>query len=338
MSNFHANPRQLGCHSHFSKLNDEVWTETDCPVCRLEHIPHDRDRCPQCDSDLTCFRVLETLLEPEAQIAKPAMAEINPQMTQTANKRTSLFFAISGLLWGLLTIMLGLQIYWITGLQSSALEQQSVFKDAFSRLEFRLDRISEHQDKVFTKATAQIETLRDKLDRAQKPPAVLTAGLADDYDSVRISVDGPEKASHLDGRKLNPPTKAPDRGSAFQFYQAAETDTLWGIAKRFYGSGFYYPVLLEHNPDLAIYEIGKKDRIAVLKDSDTAKRIFNEITENQSGILYWYYTVRPEDTLVSVKHKYCPSQDCFQMPTGVDRDLALQPGEKIKIQLSGVLK
>jgi len=312
--------------------------ETDCPVCRLEHISDDRDRCPQCDSDLTCFGVLETLLEPEAQTAEPAMAEINPQMTQTANKRTSLFFVVSGLLLGALTVMLGLQIYWITGLQSSALEQQSVFNGAFSRMEFRLDRISEHQDKVFRQITANIENLRDNLDRQQKPPAILTAGLADDSDSVPISVDAPEKASHSDGRKLNPPAKATAGGNAFQFYQAAETDTLWGVAKRFYGSGFYYPVLLEHNPDLAIYTIGQKDRIAVLKDSDTAKRIFNEITENQGGILYWYYTVRPEDTPAFVKHKYCPSQDCFQMPTGVDRDFALQPGEKIKIQLSGVLK
>jgi hypothetical protein len=151
-------------------------------------------------------------------------------------------------------------------------------------------------------------------------------------------MDAPEKASHTDGRKLNPPAEATAVGSAFEFYQAAETDTLWGIAKRFYGSGFYYPVLLEHNPDLAIYTIGQKDRIAVLNDSGMVKRIFNEITEKQGGILYWYYTVRPEDTPMSVKHKYCPSRDCFQMPAGVDRDFTLQAGGKIKIQLSGVLK
>ncbi len=311
---------------------------TDCPVCRRENIPDDRDRCPQCDSDLTCFRVLETLLEPEAQTAEPAMPEINPRMTQTAKNRTSLFLAISGLLWGVLTIMLGVQIYRITNLQSAVLERPSAFNDALGRMEFRFDRLSEHQDKVFTQVMDQIETLRDTLNRAQKSPTVLTTGLAENPDSVRISMDAPEKASHTDGRKLNLPAKATAGGSAFKFYQAAESDTLWGIAKRFYGSGFYYPVLLEHNPDLAIYTIGQKDRIAVLKDSDTAKRIFNEITENQGGILYWYYTVRPEDTLTSVKHKYCPSQDCFQMPTGVDRDFALQPGEKIKIQLSGVLK
>lgn len=311
--------------------------ETDCPVCRREHIPDDRERCPQCDSDLTCFRVLKTLLEPEAQTAEPALPETNPQMTKTANKRTSLFFAVSGLLLGALTIMLGLQVYWITDLQSGVLEQQSVFSDAFSRMEFRLDRISEHQEKVFMQAAAQIENLRDKLDREQKSPAVLTAGLTDDSDTVRISVDTPEKASHKDGRKQNPPAKA-TAGSTFKFYQAAQTDTLWGIAKRFYGSGFYYPVLLEHNPDLAIYTIGQKDRIAVLKDSGMAKRIFNEITVKQDGILYWYYTVRPEDTPASVKHKYCPSRNCFQIMAGVDRDSTLQAGEKIKIQLSGVLK
>ena len=78
---------------------------TDCPICQLEHIPDDRDRCPQCDSDLTCFRVLETLREPEAQTAEPAMPEINPRMTQTANKRTTLFYSVSGLLLGALTIM-----------------------------------------------------------------------------------------------------------------------------------------------------------------------------------------------------------------------------------------
>jgi len=137
--------------------------ETDCPVCRREHIPDDRERCPQCDSDLTCFRVLETLLEPEAQTAEPALPETNPQMTKTANKRTSLFFAVSGLLLGALTIMLGLQVYWITDLQSGVLEQQSVFSDAFSRMGFRLDRISEHQEKVFMQAAAQIENLRDQV-------------------------------------------------------------------------------------------------------------------------------------------------------------------------------
>ncbi len=35
--------------------------ETTCPICNVEHIPIISSRCPQCDSDLTCFRVLDSL-------------------------------------------------------------------------------------------------------------------------------------------------------------------------------------------------------------------------------------------------------------------------------------
>jgi LysM repeat protein len=282
--------------------------------------------------------VLETLQEPETETVQPAMPEINPRGTPTANRRILLFFAVSGLLWGVAAVLLGLQVYWISGLESAISKQQSVSSAAFKRIESGIVRITRHQDTVLTEVTAQIESVRDRMGREQKPPAVITVGSPDDSGSVRISKSTPEKASHTDVRALNTLDKADAGGSAFKFYQAAETDTLWGIAKRFYGSGSYYPVLLEHNPDLAIYRIGKKDRIAVLKDSERVERIYNEITEKQGGVLYWHYTVRSGDTPASVKHKYCPSQDCFQMPAGFDRDSGLQPGEKIKIQLSGVSK
>ncbi|MBT8368915.1 MAG: LysM peptidoglycan-binding domain-containing protein [Deltaproteobacteria bacterium] len=89
---------------------------------------------------------------------------------------------------------------------------------------------------------------------------------------------------------------------------------------------------------MAIYKISPEDRINVLQDNEQVKRIYNEITEIRGGTLYWYYTVRRGDTLASLRHRYCPSQDCFQMQSGLDQDFDLQPGEKIKIQLSGVSK
>ncbi|WP_339134021.1 MAG: hypothetical protein WGN25_14290 [Candidatus Electrothrix sp. GW3-4] len=37
-----------------------------CPVCERPGIPPDSKNCPQCDADLTCFQVLETLAAKEA--------------------------------------------------------------------------------------------------------------------------------------------------------------------------------------------------------------------------------------------------------------------------------
>jgi len=312
--------------------------ETDCPVCRLEHVADDRDRCPQCDADLTCFKVLETLQEPESETVEPITPEMDPQVTRTGKKRTSLFWVAALFLWGTVTILLGLQFYRITILNSGIMEQQSVFNDAFSRIESGLVRVTAHQDQALTEIRAQIESVGDKLGRIQKSSPPATVDLPDESGSGRISKDERKKVTRKAGRKLRPPDKTAAGNSAFIYYQATQNDTLWGVAERFYGSGLYYPVLLAHNPDLAIYTIGKKDRIAVLKDIAPVRRIYNEITVLQGGNLYWYYFVRPGDTLASVKHKYCPSQDCIQLPSKIGRDSVLQPGKKIKIQLAGVVK
>ena len=44
-----------------------------CPVCQYAHIPRDMDTCPQCDADLSCFRLLDRLskLPPEPASSSP---------------------------------------------------------------------------------------------------------------------------------------------------------------------------------------------------------------------------------------------------------------------------
>jgi len=312
-------------------------SENRCPVCRIEHIPDDRDRCPQCDADLTCFKVLETLREPAAEKAESAVQVIDPPVTRTVSKSGALFWVISGLLWGMVMVLLGLQTYRITGLQADISQQQTGFNDAVRRIEVKLGRIPGHHDKILLEVTTQMENFPTRLERFKIPRAVAETGSPpDESDSVHIAMEAPVKASDADDRDLSTSDKAKADSNAYHIYQARENDTLWDIAERFYGSGFFYPVLLEHNPDLAIYDIGQKDRIAVLQDNEQVKRIYNEITELRGGVLYWYYTVRRGDTLASIKHRYCPSRNCFQIRAGLDPDSDLQPGEKIKIKLSGV--
>jgi nucleoid-associated protein YgaU len=311
--------------------------ENRCPVCRFEHIPDDHDRCPQCDADLTCFRVLETLREPAAEKAEPDAHDINPPPTQTGKKPAAFFWAVSGLLGAVVMVLLGLQTYWFTGLQGDMSQQRVGFNEALRRIEFKLGRISAHQEKVVSEITAQMEILRAGLERIHIPGAVTPAGSSPDGSaSVHSTRQAPATDWHAGEPDLSTPDEAKAGSNAYQIYQVREDDTLWDIAARFYGSGFFYPVLLEQNPHLAIYKISPEDRITVLQDNDQVKRIYNQITEIRGDILYWYYTVRRGDTLASLRHRYCPWQDCFQMQSGLEQDFKLQPGDKIKIQLSGV--
>jgi hypothetical protein len=39
--------------------------EQTCPICGKEQISEDKDQCPQCNADLTCFRILDSLPEYE---------------------------------------------------------------------------------------------------------------------------------------------------------------------------------------------------------------------------------------------------------------------------------
>jgi hypothetical protein len=54
-----------------------------CPVCQYARIPRDMDVCPQCDADLTCFRLLDRLSD-----IPPAPA---PSSFESATKHLSTF-------------------------------------------------------------------------------------------------------------------------------------------------------------------------------------------------------------------------------------------------------
>ena len=47
-----------------------------CPVCQYARISRDMDTCPQCDADLTCFRLLDRLsdMPPEPVLSSPEPA------------------------------------------------------------------------------------------------------------------------------------------------------------------------------------------------------------------------------------------------------------------------
>ncbi len=119
----------------------------------------------------------------------------------------------------------------------------------------------------------------------------------------------------------------------FRIYVAEEDDTLWDISEAHYGSGHYYPVLLEHNPQTGIYSIGKGTQINILRDARGVRAIYHKITTSERGNLYWNYTTVEGDTVRSVISKFYKVSDIEKHMEVFNPDAPLQLGRKIRILL-----
>ena len=79
-------------------------------------------------------------------------------------------------------------------------------------------------------------------------------------------------------------------------------ETRWAIAEQYYGSGQYYPVLLEHNEYLAPGPLEPGRQIRLLADARLARETFHRHIVGARLIS----TVREGDTLGSVAARFCP--------------------------------
>jgi len=233
-----------------------VTPETSCPVCGLEHIPPDKTKCPQCDADLTCFKILDSLPdEPVRNVKIPRTWVIA-------------FYAIAMVIC-LVTAMTMFQYYQFRRVESLLMDQQKYLSD-----EGRSSEVSERgQD------TGILHTVPGEPD--------------------------------------------------FLVYDAIDTDTLWDISKRYYGSGRYYPVLLEHNPHLGIYAIGDGVRIKILKDAGMARDIYLKMSMTKGDRTYWNYAVAEGDTLRSVARKFYRTEKMAKQISDLNPDVRLQSGQRI---------
>lgn len=130
-----------------------------------------------------------------------------------------------------------------------------------------------------------------------------------------------------------PPEEDPQAQAAFWLYEAHDSDTFWNIAKVFYGSGHYYPVLLEHNPEIGLFSVGEGVRLKILKDVNRAKGILRKIVKREGNRLIWHYTVMAGDTQESIAGKYYKTDDKVARLLELNPGVRLQPGERLRIQL-----
>ena len=306
-----------------------------CPVCNLDHIPYRHDLCPQCDADLTCFKALDRLTAAVAPNSNP----LSPPSHEPKQKHgTMIAFMVIGL--ALLGMgFMGFVFYKIQTIYSRLTLQQTAFKRAVDTMVSRADLIVAKQDQIVLRLAQQLEYERRLLAAKQTPAAQTDAKSAINIKKRGAFEAGSFKGqiwrdAHIKASKVE--SNETDR--LFDFYQASDTDTLWGIAERFYGAGYLYPVLLEYNPELSIYHISRRDRIAILKDLKEARRIYQAVTVYEDKQLYWYYTVRSGDTPSNIKTRYCTEQDCLPAIFDPNSNAEIPLGIKVKIGLGKTLK
>ncbi len=275
-------------------------SEIECPVCGIKGIDSDRENCPQCDSELTCFKVLDNL----------------PSESPAAGRH---------LKWTAVGTIVCLALFFVTA---------TVFLYLFYSLEDRM----EGQEAEFKQAVSELNTEWSRWNRRIQNEIESLAVLPEPepYDTAGDSVPDVSSAGAVGSSEPSAaPVKTPKPKQRLEFtvYTADDDDTLWELSEHFYGSGLYYPVLLEHNPRISIFDLKEGVRIKVLEDPSKARSIYKNIVIRKGASHFWEYTVEPGDTAGSIASRFYDDKKMAGRIFDFNPGVELSPGQKIQILL-----
>lgn len=295
----------------------------------------DRQECPQCNADLTCFQVLDALQEREP--VRPGLS----RKVWLPVAMVAVFLIISvGMAW----------IFY-----QNLLIMQSL-KDNRSSLEY----VDRSVQALIRKVESEKQRNESGKQREREMPAVNSnkeapaQGLERMSNEEKITEDaGPDRAAvkppsedkraklSTEGSAVKP--KAKVKGHAvkpesapFFWYETTDKDTVWGISERFYQSGRYYPVLLIMNPQINIYEIKSGQRLKILKNLKEAITVFNGSVTRKGFSVYLWYQVQGGDTQKTLSRKFYKTADQYFIINRINPDLHLEPGQRIRILLPDI--
>ncbi|MCP4350593.1 MAG: LysM peptidoglycan-binding domain-containing protein [Desulfobacterales bacterium] len=385
---------------HFNQPSagaEEQAAEQACPICGLERIPSDNNQCPQCDADLTCFKVLATLpdevspSEAEQDISVPEESaqekqdisvpeesdqekqdisvpeesdqekqdisvpgesdqekqdisvpgesdqekhdisvpdqgkhdiSVSGESDQERKNPVLKVIAISVALFMCLAV--GMAVFQLKQIRQFEL-MLSDFKTGFSN---SMDTMNAKLEDLMTANLGLKEKISELKSAANSEPTI-------DNNTDLRGFGNPAGLNSTDSQQLASDNQQPAAGNrksetGLWNYNAKATDTLWSISRVHYGSGYFYPVLLEHNPGLDVYGIGVGTQIKILSNTESAKEIYNNITVKEGNRVYWNYTVIENDSLQSVARRFY-KEDLTKLGSNLDPKAKLKPGQKIRI-------
>ncbi len=283
-----------------------------CPVCERQGLT-DCDNCPQCDADLTCFQALEQLhTEQAVPTVQESTEKIVPPNRSGVKGIVYACFLGAVLVLVALSFIMGRFERRLTGMDNTivaAINVQGLQQDV-STSRIRINKLQINYEA--------------SISRMEK-------GVRDNGVEIkRIDADLTSLNGELEERFAAVSPKEKD--DTFLYY-ARKTDTLWGIARRFYGKGKYYPFIMEQNPHLAIRDSIVGSRMKLISDSDPVMlaNMYSRKTEWKNGTLLWKYVVQPKDTQDSIYDRFIVPGTSGQV--FFDADVKIIPFETINIIL-----
>jgi hypothetical protein len=305
-----------------------------CPVCHYDHISEDRESCPQCNADLECFRLLEKLSDSQPETSSEDSENTGStedhqleagerifyeEKHSLYHEKTTGVLKIMLVLLGITVIVLFIYIAYRFSIVGDLMQQQ---KEGLVRVIASLDNYSQKDVQVIEIPTAQDSLLKHDIETLMNIIKT-NANRLDRIETQISDIKLPQNIVEMITRLEEP---------CFKIYRVQDGDTLWGIARDLYSSGFLYPVLLVHNPDIYIYNISTKAQLRYLCDPSQAAMIYKNATGKKQNNLYWKYMVRPGDTRSEIAKRYCPNNKSDKTKCFID-DTPLEPGKNLGIYL-----
>ena|GEM_PF-2405874 len=285
-----------------------------CPICGFHLVSTQADKCPQCDGDLACFTVLDSIPD-----EVPVVLDIGGRKSEDGGQRTedrplssglenairekrspgkwvlpgAVFLLLMGLVSGL----------WIAQTDQSAPPSPVVFKGFPTGIKI---------------------PVRKPLGYAPLDPSA--------FDGLGFISEDAEKEQAEPG-DFKKPSKTLEKVETYSAYEVGENETLWRIAEKCYGSGFYFPVLMELNPGLGVYNLEKGERLKIFKDAGRAEHLYRQIIR-VAGKRVWYgYRVIKGDSLKGIAVKLYGSAGSVQRMMSDNPHASFQPDERIWVEL-----
>lgn len=297
-------------------------TKVECPVCGKTNLAEDLAQCPQCNADLECFRLLESLYE---QPAPGAEAQESGNLSRSLDGIDASLHSLQD---GLQRVQraanrraAGLILVVVIAIGAVSLYQHRVMQ------QWRQDHLPS--------PALQAELARGRTQEKASREAIAEAGAVMAQVSQQLAALEQRvaaMAARQPAANASPVTE-PDQDPGMVYHELQKNETLWGIARTYYRQGWLYPALLETNPGLGIYFELDYGKIRIPKDRQAAEDILARVVFTKGARRFFRYQVQAGDTWEKISERFYGRVGDKASLQALNADAQLRPGTRVTVPL-----